>query len=313
MRLRHIEVFQAIVQTGSISAAARLLNVSQPNVSRILTHAEQQLGFALFERRAQGMVVTAEGRRLLPEVEDLYQRLHSITQLTEQLRRGEGQTVRVGAAHAFGQMVLAPALVNWRQQAASVSVELVTEHFSTLCQMIMDNQLDFALVFGQQVDADLLAEPLFQSSMVALLPQQHTHNEPATLEWLCANNLLMMQNQDPLGRVLHRALRDKGLDPAVSLSIKTYSVIADMVLAGGGGARRGRGGGAPPPAVDLFTACRYADQLKLLPVAQPLPFEVMLISRRDQPQSQSTLQLKQVIRNKLWEIARQCETRFFTL
>lgn len=53
MRLRHIEVFQAIVQTGSISAAARLLNVSQPNISRVLNHAEQQLGFALFERRIQ--------------------------------------------------------------------------------------------------------------------------------------------------------------------------------------------------------------------------------------------------------------------
>lgn len=299
MRLRHIEVFQAIVQTGSISAAARLLNVSQPNISRVLNHAEQQLGFALFERRIQGMSVTAEGRRLLPEVEDLYQRLQSITQLTEQLRRGEGQIVRVGAAHAFGQMVLAPALVTWRQQVPSVSVELVTEHFSTLCQMILENQLDFALVFGQQVDAALLAEPLFQSSMVALLPPNHPQHEPVTLAWLCANNLLMMQTQDPLGRVLHRALRDKKLNPAVSLSIKTYSVIADMVLAGGG-----------VGVVDLFTACRYAEQLKLLPVAQPLPFEVMLISRRDQPQSQSTLQLKQVIRNRLWEIARQCEAQF---
>ena len=196
MRLRHIEVFQAIVQTGSISAAARLLNVSQPNISRVLNHAEQQLGFALFERRIQGMSVTAEGRRLLPEVEDLYQRLQSITQLTEQLRRGEGQIVRVGAAHAFGQMVLAPALVTWRQQVPSVSVELVTEHFSTLCQMILENQLDFALVFGQQVDAALLAEPLFQSSMVALLPPNHPQHEPVTLAWLCANNLLMMQTQD---------------------------------------------------------------------------------------------------------------------
>jgi len=196
-------------------------------------------------------------------------------------------------------MVLAPALVTWRQQVASVSVELVTEHFKTLCQMILENQLDFALVFGQQVDADLLAEPLFQSSMVALLPLNHPQHEPVSLEWLCSNNLLMMQTQDPLGRVLHRALRDKKLNPAVSLSIKTYSVIADMVLAGGG-----------VGVVDLFTACRYADQLKLLPVAQPLPFEVMLISRRDKPQSQSTLQLKQVIRNRLWEIARQCEAQF---
>lgn len=81
MRLRHIEVFQAIVQTGSISAAARLLNVSQPNISRVLNHAEQQLGFALFERRIQGMSVTAEGRRLLPEIDNLCQRLQSITSL----------------------------------------------------------------------------------------------------------------------------------------------------------------------------------------------------------------------------------------
>lgn len=298
MRLRHIEVFQAVAQTGSISAAARLLNVSQPNVSRVLNHAEQQLGFALFERRAQGLVITAEGRRLLPEIDALYHRLQAINQLADQLRRGEGQTVRVGAAHAFGQMVMAPALVRYRQQAAAVNVELVTEHFSTLCRNILDDQLDFALVFGQQVDADLLAEPLFHSTMVALLPLHLRREEPVSLEWLCANNLLLMQAQDPLGRVLHRALDDKRLYPAVSLSIKTYSVIADMVLAGGG-----------VGVVDLFTACRYADQLALLPVAQPLPFEVMLISRRDRPQSQSTLHLKQVIRHRLWEIAQQCEAR----
>ncbi|VTM52339.1 Uncharacterised protein [Klebsiella quasipneumoniae] len=54
-----------------------------------------------------------------------------------------------------------------------------------------------------QVDAALLAEPLFQSSMVALLPPNHPQHEPVTLAWLCANNLLMMQTQDPLGRVLH--------------------------------------------------------------------------------------------------------------
>ena len=42
MRLRHIEVFQAIRQTGSVSAAAQLLHVSQPAVSKVLQHAELQ-------------------------------------------------------------------------------------------------------------------------------------------------------------------------------------------------------------------------------------------------------------------------------
>ncbi|KAB8313480.1 LysR family transcriptional regulator [Erwinia endophytica] len=298
MRLRHIEVFQAIIDTGSISGAARQLNVSQPNVSRVLNHAEQQLGFALFERRSQGMSPTLEAQRLIPEIRELYNRLQAISALTEQLRKGEGQTVRVGAAHAFGQMILAPALVEYRQQYRYVNVELVTEHFQTLCQNLLADQLDFALVFGQQVSGELVSEPLFHSSMVALLPAQTAVSGPVSLDWLCQNNLLMMQQEDPLGHVLHRALRDKGLQPANSLYIKTYSVIADMVLAGGG-----------VGIVDLFTARRYADQLRVVPVAQPLPFEVMLISRRDRPQSQSTLQLKQVIRTRLWELARQCEVQ----
>ena len=50
MRLKHIEVFHAVMQTGSVSAAARLLHVTQPAVSRTLQHAELQLGFPLFER-----------------------------------------------------------------------------------------------------------------------------------------------------------------------------------------------------------------------------------------------------------------------
>ncbi|MBJ7223379.1 MULTISPECIES: LysR family transcriptional regulator [unclassified Brenneria] len=296
MRLRHIEIFQAIIQAGTISGAARLLNVSQPNVSRVLNHAEQQLGFALFERRTQGMIVTKEGRRLIPDVQALFRNLQTISSLTEQIKTGKEQSVRLGAAHAFGQMIVAPALVEFHKQEMLVNVELVTEHFSTLCLNILQDQLDFALVFGQQVPAALLAEPLFQSSMVALLPKDSPVNGPVSLEWLCSNNLLMMQLQDPLGQVLHRALRDKSLKPAAALYIKTYSVIADMVLAGGG-----------VGVVDLFTACRYANQLKIVSIDQPLPFEVTLISRRDNPQSRATLQLKQMMKNKCQEIARQNE------
>ncbi|UKE82387.1 LysR family transcriptional regulator [Pectobacterium colocasium] len=296
MRLRHIEIFQAIVQAGTISGAARLLNVSQPNVSRVLNHAEQQLGFSLFERRTQGMVATEEGLRLIPKVQELFSHLQSISSLTEQIKTSKAHSVRLGAAHAFGQMIVAPTLVEFHKQAASVNVELVTEHFSTLCQNILQNQLDFALIFGQQVPSELLAEPLFQSTMVALLPKNSPINGPVSLEWLCNNNLLMMQHQDPLGQVVHRALRDRALQPAASLYIKTYSVIADMVLAGGGAG-----------IVDLFTACRYADQLKIVPIDQPLPFEVTLISRRDNPQSQATLQLKQMMKNRCRDIARQNE------
>ena len=59
MRLRHVELFQAVLQTGSLTAAAELLHISQPAASKILQHAEQQLGFALFSRVRGKLLPTA--------------------------------------------------------------------------------------------------------------------------------------------------------------------------------------------------------------------------------------------------------------
>lgn len=291
MRLRHIEVFQAVLQAGSVSGAARLLNVSQPNVSRVLNHAEQQLGFALFDRTPQGLIITPEGRRLMPEVEALFRHIQAIGELAQQLRQGEGQHVRIGSAHALGHSVMAPVLVEFRRQTPGGSVELVTGHFNTLSQDLLQYKMDFALAFGEQATEELVAESIYQANMVALLPKDSPVDGPVSLAWLCDNDLLMLQQQDPLGQVLNRVLRENGLMPHSALYIKTYSVIADMVLAGGG-----------VGVVDTFTARRYVDQLKIVAVVEPLPFEVILLSRRDQPVSQAALRLRQLIKRKVGEL-----------
>ncbi|WP_432455858.1 MULTISPECIES: LysR family transcriptional regulator [unclassified Agarivorans] len=294
MRLRQIEIFQAIVQAGTISGAARLLNVSQPNVSRILNHTEQQLGFSLFERHAQGMRMTEEGQMLLPEIEQVYDKLQSISELALSLRKNKVQTVKIGAAHAFGQMVVAPSMVAFCKQDHAVQVNLVTEHFAALSQLVLSKELDFALVFGQHVAPKLFAEPLFQSVMVAVLPEEMPSPPVVSLSWLCEHDLIMMQRDDPLGRVLHRALDDKKLTPRSALHVKTYSVIADMVLSGGG-----------VGIVDVFTARCYEQKLKIVPIAQALPFEVMFLSRVGSPQSPATLKLKQQLKMQCQLVAQQ--------
>jgi DNA-binding transcriptional LysR family regulator len=62
MQLRHLEVFNAILLTGSASAAARLINVTQQAVSRTLQHAESQLGFTLFRRERGRLTATDEAQ-----------------------------------------------------------------------------------------------------------------------------------------------------------------------------------------------------------------------------------------------------------
>jgi DNA-binding transcriptional LysR family regulator len=68
MNLRHIEIFHAVYVNGSVSGAARALNVSQPSVSKTLRHAESLLGFPLFERTAGRLVPTEDAHILFAEV-----------------------------------------------------------------------------------------------------------------------------------------------------------------------------------------------------------------------------------------------------
>ena len=92
MRLRHIEVFHAVMQTGSVSKAAELLGISQPAASKVLSHAESALGFRLFERIKGRLRPTAEAALLFVEVEKIQDGMGQVRSLAENLqRRPEGR------------------------------------------------------------------------------------------------------------------------------------------------------------------------------------------------------------------------------
>jgi DNA-binding transcriptional LysR family regulator len=85
MNYRQLEVFRAVMQTGSVTAAARALNLTQPAVTKILQHAEDQLRFPLFNRVKGRLVPTAEAQTLFPDVERIFDDLRSVRQMVDSL------------------------------------------------------------------------------------------------------------------------------------------------------------------------------------------------------------------------------------
>ena len=86
MRLRHVEVFHAVYSSGSITAAAKILSVTQPSISKVLAHAEQDLGYALFERVRGTLIPTPEAHRLFNNVATVYQDMEQLRRLARNLR-----------------------------------------------------------------------------------------------------------------------------------------------------------------------------------------------------------------------------------
>ena len=113
MRLRHIEVFYAVYTSGSVTRAAEILNVSQPSVIKVLAHAEQQLGYALFDRVRGKLVPTPEAHRLFNHVSAVNASLDRLRHVAENLRTAERGRIRVAATPALsldtslGEIVIA--------------------------------------------------------------------------------------------------------------------------------------------------------------------------------------------------------------
>ena len=106
MRLRHIEVFHALMTSSNMTEAAERLHVSQPAVSQVLKHAEQTLGLTLFHRARGRLVPTPEALALLPEVEDIFNRLEALDRSAQGLRSGSAGSVTVAAVPAVASFVL---------------------------------------------------------------------------------------------------------------------------------------------------------------------------------------------------------------
>lgn len=167
MRLRHIEVFQAIRQTGSVSAAAQLLHVSQPAVSKVLQHAEQRLGFPLF-LRVRGKLQPTEALLLEREVDKVTESLQGVQRLAESLRREPGHRLRIGSTPALALSLLPPVISEWTRRYPDIKCELTSAHSRELVQNLLMRELDVALTFKLLDHPGLKARALAHGVLVAL-------------------------------------------------------------------------------------------------------------------------------------------------
>ena len=114
MRLRHIEVFYAVYRTGSVTGAAQELNVSQPSVSKVLRHAEDQLGYPLFRRNKGRLEPTEAAHELFGEVDEVYRQVRSLRQTAKNIGARRGGHIRLGLLPSLGFGVIPEAIARLR-------------------------------------------------------------------------------------------------------------------------------------------------------------------------------------------------------
>jgi DNA-binding transcriptional LysR family regulator len=152
-RLFEVEVFLAVLDAGSLSAAARRLGRSGPAVTRILSGLEDRLGARLFDRTTRSLAMTEEGRRLEEQARALLAGYGELARTARQ--RGElSGRVRVTAPVVFGRLHVAPSLARFMAAHEGVAVDLTLDDSN---RDLVGEGYDAAIRIGTLPDSELVA------------------------------------------------------------------------------------------------------------------------------------------------------------
>ena len=267
--------------TGSVSAAARLINVTQPAVSRILAHAELQLGFPLFHRLKGKLVPTTEAQTLYPHIERLFTQLDDVQRLANSLKsdRREGE-LHILSVLALSYEVLPRALRFFRQKHPDVQVTIDALHSPQIVSALVLQEADVGFVFSAIAHPALTQEHLADGRMVCVAPKGMLSAALVVagvvhLADLAGTPVVRLDVRDPIGTLVNHACREASVGLQTAFTVQTYH--AALALAHHGHA---------VAVVDTCTAAS-ADRSKVdvLALAPELQVPVNAIRSASQPNS----------------------------
>ncbi len=277
MSLRHIEVFHAVYVHGSVSAAAKLLNVAQPSVSKVLRHAEDRIGFPLFHRAGGRLTPTEEAHALYREVDDIYLKISTLRQSVTNMAQGLNGRIALAVLPGFGLDVAPKAVAQFRLQHPSVTIDIQTIHHADIFRALHERSCDLAIGYDAPHHPRLACRQIGSGELVLLYrPGDIPEGSPRVgLDVLQNRDFISLAHSGPLGNLFNASVEAQNLQLREAVTISTMYIAAALVRQGVGMA-----------VVDDFTARACVEPgLAYRPLDPPIPFGVYCVHFADRPLS----------------------------
>ena len=287
MRLRHIEIFYAVYLNGTVSAAARALNVSQPAVTKTLKHAEQLLGFPLFDRRGGRLVPTEDAHTLFGEVADIHDRVTSLRQATRNMRQGSG-SLRVSVLPSLALDILPRAVTRFSKKHPDVFFDLQTLHHEEIGRVLYEREADVVIAYKAPPGLPVISDWLGEGELGLLYRREDLPDIRGriALSSVSERRFVSLAQSGPIGDLLRRELGRSDLVLNEVVSARTFYIGSTLVREGMGMA-----------GLDNFTACAAVDDVVAFSPLQPaLTFDVFAMTLESRPFSYAATEFLDIFR-----------------
>jgi DNA-binding transcriptional LysR family regulator len=252
LNLHLLRMFATVVQTGSFSRAAELLNISQPAISKGVRDFELQVGCRLLNRTPKGVVPTAEGLALSRHAETLFAVERAAEEELSALRGLHNGSLRIGASTTIATYMIARYLGAFHRAHPGVDLHLVSANTRDIAEQMAAQDIDIGLVEGPIEERNIVAEPWRTDVMKLIVAPDHAFTctkEPIDPRQLNYEVVILREPGSGSREVVTQALAAHGIEPLRTLEIGSTAAIKQVVAAGLG--------------VSIVSAVSVKDQVQL--------------------------------------------------
>lgn len=290
MRLRTLKSLCLIVSRGSLSAAAKDLNVSEAALSRQVSNFEKSLGLKLFTRSGRTMAPTAECLEFIMRVEPAISDLENIDSIVSDIKGLVSERLRLSVMPRLSSTIVVPALSRLLNEVPAFTISLQVEGRNQILRNVVNRSCDLAVGSLPMHHANISTDPLFNVPTVVAVPKSHRLADRKLVNlWELRNEtLILLPPNTMIGTRVQQMLDEAGLAPKARIRVSSVEDCCSFVARGHGVA-----------IVDALLPAWMTNYVCAIPVDGAPQSRFGLIWRSDQKEEPNAARLKMLIKDEI--------------
>jgi DNA-binding transcriptional LysR family regulator len=236
MNIKQLEVFVAIVETGSFSKAAERTSLTQSTASQHIAALESSCGVRLLDRTGRGALPTEAGKVLLANALRVLGALQVTEQSLRQFCRAENITLGLAASTIPGTYLVPAAVALMRQECPTLSVTVTMGDSAAVLEQLTEGMVEVAVLGSPVTDKRVIGEAIGHDRIILVAPARHHWQQINPVE-LLGEPMIMREAGSGTGSVVNGALQQAGIDSAdlnAGVVLGSSEAVKQAVLAGCG-------------------------------------------------------------------------------
>ena len=236
MNLRQMEVFRAVMLSGSVGGAAELLNVSQPAISKTLAQAARQAGFPLFERVKGRLLPTPEAQDLYVEVDALWRGVERIRDVTRGLAQPRAGRLRLAVSASFAPYLVPRALALLCEQFPDIQTQMEILIPPIMVDALLDRTADLGIALQPNEHPNLVSVEGYRCGFACVMRSDHAlaHKHEVHPSDLRGQRVITSPANTPYGEALRRVYGRELPQLRLDLEVRSSTSACWQARAGGG-------------------------------------------------------------------------------